>query len=146
MNQDVMQQLVTEVKRLQRRVGYLERLEKADGKAVDYSSLATIVGWSSYTTKVLSYTRVGKLVMVQIRLEGTSNSATTTVTLPFPVATGLDQFGLIYAVDNGGTPVAGKLQVTGSILYLSPALNAAYTGWTASGAKTVRGQFFYFAG
>lgn len=110
----------------------------------DYSGIATIVGWTTYTSKVLTYLKIGKLVLVQYYISGTSNSATTTVTLPYAIATGLDQFGVGYAVDNGGTPVVARIQVTGSTLYLSPSMSTGWTVWTASGTKTARGHFFYF--
>lgn len=110
----------------------------------DYSGTATVTGWASFTSKVLSYLKIGKLVFVQYYISGTSNSATTTVTLPYAVASGLDQFGVGYAVDNGGTPVAARFQITGSTLFLSPSMSATWTGWTSSGVKTARGHFFYF--
>lgn len=110
----------------------------------DYSSISTIVGWSSFTTKVLTYIKIGKLVFVQYYLSGTSNNATTTVTLPYAVASGLDQFGVGYAVDNGGTPAAARFQITGSTLFLSPSISVTWTGWTNTGTKTARGHFFYF--
>ena len=110
----------------------------------DYSAISTIVGWSSFTSKVLTYLKIGKLVLVQYYISGTSNSATTTVTLPYAVAGGLDNFGVGYAIDNGGAAVPARFQITGSTLYLSPSMSTGWTVWTASGTKTVRGHFFYF--
>lgn len=114
------------------------------GAPTDMVPYATFVGWASYTTRVLSFLKIGKLALIQFHISGTSNSATTTVSLPFIVATGLDQFGMHYAVDNGGAPAVARNQVTGSTLYLSPTLTLSWTQWTASGTKTVRGHLFYF--
>jgi hypothetical protein len=50
---------------------------------VDYSATSTIVGWSSFTAKKIRYRVVGKLVFVTAQLTGTSNSTTTSFTLPF---------------------------------------------------------------
>ena len=110
---------------------------------IDYSAISTIVGWSSFTMKILSYLQLGKLVFVEFHLAGTSNSATTTITLPFAVPTGLDLHELGYAVDNGGAAVVGKLYLTGSTLSFAPTVNGAFNGWTASGTKVVRGSIFY---
>ena len=110
----------------------------------DYSGISTIVGWSSFTTKILTYKKVGNLVFVLFRIEGTSGSSTTTVSLPYAISGVLDVFNLMYAVDNGVGDI-GKIQVTGSTLYLSPSVGSTYTGWTSSGTKSVRGEFFYFA-
>lgn len=141
MNQELMQQLVTEVKRLQRRVGYLERLEKADGKAVDYSSLATIVGWSSFTTKILKYTKIGKLVFVQYRLIGTSDNTATSFTVPF--TTGVITYAPTIFMDNGGGLSFGSILINTSNNIVNCYTGPAGTGWTASGEKRVQGQFFY---
>lgn len=50
---------------------------------VDYSATSTIVGWSSFTTKLIYYYIVGDIATVMVHLDGTSNSATTSITLPF---------------------------------------------------------------
>ena len=111
----------------------------------NYSSTSTIVGWSSFTYKVLDYKKVGKTVFVNFRFEGTSNSATTTFTLPVAsrneanvvfLSTGL-------AVDNGGTAVAARIQVSTASTTVTLYSTMSASSWTASGFKAMYGQFFY---
>lgn len=109
----------------------------------DYSGTATIVGWSSFTIKEFRYWKIGKLVFVIFLIDGTSNNAVTTVSLPY-ASLSANVLGVINAVDNGGAAVAGKFQVSASELRLSPTIAGSYASWTASGTKIVRGQFFYF--
>lgn len=47
----------------------------------DYSATSTIVGWSSFTNKVVQYLEVGNIAFYEVFISGTSNSATTTFTI-----------------------------------------------------------------
>jgi len=109
---------------------------------VDYSAISTIVGWSSFTTKVLKYRIIGKQIFVIFEFNGTSNSATTTFTLP---TTTINQVNTnIYSVDNG-TGNLGMVSLSSSTVtgYKWTSLTAVSSGWTASGTKRLLGQFFY---
>jgi len=108
----------------------------------DYSAISTIVGWTSFTTKSIYYKKIGKTVFVAFDLRGTSNSATTTFTVPYTsVSLTMDAFMTIQ--DNGGTVGGGTIQSPSNsatiILYKDHALNA----FTNSGTKVCRGQFWY---
>jgi hypothetical protein len=103
---------------------------------VDYSATSTVVGWSVLTTKVLKYRVIGKQVFFLIHLEGTSNSPSTTFTMPFTAVNYCDN--VCYGVNNG---------VAGACLFQAPSSSTVtcyfnYGGWTSSGTKVALGQFF----
>lgn len=111
---------------------------------VDYSATSTIVGWSSFTTKIIRYRIIGKQIFVQFQLDGTSNSTSLTFTLPLNVLTPM--FNNCYAVDNGVANVGmcvnssgGSNLITG---YRFSTATSVTSTWTASGTKTYKGQFF----
>jgi hypothetical protein len=108
----------------------------------DYSSSSTVVGWSSFTTKIIHYKKVGKLVFVNYNIQGTSNATTASFTLPFTPAT-YTVFPVGRAVDNGvyvNTHPFGHTETGKWSFYLSANGSEA---WTASGTKMIRGQFFF---
>lgn len=109
---------------------------------INYSASSTIVGWSSFTTKQIYYKDIGKTRFVYFKFDGTSNSTTTSFTLPSASSNTIDCGGQARTDDNG---------VTGLGHYVLPANSAtvaAYYGvtaaaWTASGTKRLLGQFTY---
>lgn len=110
---------------------------------VDYSATSTVVGWSSFTTKQIRYRVIGKQVFVQFYILGTSNSTSTTFTLPNN-SVNLDETPISTLYVNNG--------VAGGYGYARMVKNSntytAYTSfsggtWTASGTKQIVGQFFY---
>ncbi len=112
---------------------------------IDYSSTSTIVGWSSFTVKIIRYRVIGKQVCVQYQLQGTSISATTTFTLPnTSINIEVNQNNL--TVDNSVVSL-GLLQITSNSNIVSfakwTAINSNTSTFTASGTKMVKGQFFY---
>ena len=115
-------------------------MQNISGSAwIDYSSTSTIVGWGSFTTKVLKYKKVGTVVFVVYALLGVSNSTSTTFTLPFASVTDVE--GMCNVVDNSGAGHLGISSVSGSIVTVFPTPDTVF--WTASNNKVVRGQFFY---
>ena len=50
---------------------------------IDFSEQSTIVGWSSYTRKIIKYKVVGNIVYVYMNISGTSNSTSLNFSLPF---------------------------------------------------------------
>lgn len=108
----------------------------------DYSATSTIVGWTSFTSKVLTYLKIGKLVFVIFNFDGTSNDVVVTATLPFAASGSL--FDLSTARDNGGALTPCRIQISGSTLTVFPNMTAAANAWTNSGTKSARGHFFYF--
>jgi hypothetical protein len=112
----------------------------------DYSATSTIDGWSSYTTKTLHYKKVGKTVFVYFNFLGTSNSGSTTFTMPYN-NTSVTVARFVYrSQDNGGALVAGAGQMaggSGSVVLYS---DMGGSLWTSSGQKAAFGQFFYETG
>lgn len=112
------------------------------GGLVDYSATSTIVGWSSFTSKFLVYKKIGRLVFVNFNFIGTSNSTSTSFTLPF---TNVIQhvYSICRVQDNGGTIDAGLaiLTNTSNTVSLYKTINGG--GWTATGTKAAQGQFIF---
>ena len=116
----------------------------------DISASSTINGWSSFTTKLIKYKAVGKLVFVFYHLEGTSNSSSTNFTVPLTSKNDtIEQFlsSPSYGKDNGGNLAANTLRVdlaanSTQVDFYPIGGDAA---WTTSGTKIIAGQFFYEA-
>lgn len=106
---------------------------------IDYSATSTVVGWSSFTNKVLKYRIIGKQMFVIFSIDGTSNNAATTFTLP---NNSLNFNQLSGRFVNNGTLTAGfsSIQTASNIVTFYVSISS--TTWTASGTKTVSGQFF----
>lgn len=109
---------------------------------IDYSATSTIVGWSVLTTKKIRYRVIGKQVFVQVQLIGTSNSTTTTFTLPFSSSSNIYTLSYAWGINNG-TFVNSAFEIAGSSSTVSLTYNGGTTSWTASGSKQIYGQFFY---
>ena len=112
-----------------------------------YHDTSTIVGWTSYTTKEIYYTKIfGKLVFVNFSLRGTSDDTTISFTLPF--AKEGDSSALIFkpgrARDNSGWlngTAIGQISGADAAFFT----DEGFATWTASNEKAVYGQFFYVA-
>jgi hypothetical protein len=123
--------------------GTLNIPKYVDGDWVDYSSTSTIVGWSSFTDKIIFYRIIGKQVFINFSLTGTSNSTSVSFTLPVNLKTGVGGiFSFGFAVNNGTNSGSGSIQNSGVGTVVIYSNNIAGT-WTASGTKSIRGQFFY---
>ena len=112
----------------------------------DYSGTSTIVGWTSYTEKIIEYKKIGKLVFCNFRIAGESDNVAASFTLPFNEGMAGPPIFWCRSVDDGNAAVAAFGQITGS----SPAVITLYStaasgAWTASGSKSVYGQFWYEA-
>jgi hypothetical protein len=112
---------------------------------IDFSEQSTIVGWGSFTTKRIRYKVVGNIVYLMYTIDGTSNSATTSFTLPI-IAKFANIIFMTYGADNGAFQIAlgTSSGSTSSLLFQRyTAINSATATWTASGNKQIVGQFFY---
>ena len=111
----------------------------------DYSGISTIVGWSSATTGELSYKKIGKLVFVVFHLAGTSDDTATSFTVPFSNNADMRVNVIVRGLDDGSynANTLCELPVSSNIVSFYTDLSGAT--WTASGSKTVIGQFFYEA-
>ena len=144
-----MEELIRQLLDISRRLDRLETVGE-QGPYVpwtDYGGTSTIVGWSSFTTQKIFYTRVGKLIFVAFDLNGTSNATTVSFTLPY--ARPADSFTIdahIRRADNGTTATGELNMASGSDTVVCLAtIGGSGTSWTASGTKRVIGEFFYVA-
>lgn len=110
----------------------------------DYSGTSTITGWSAFTTQLIYYKRIGKLVYVWFDLVGTSNSGTTRFTLPFTAANTVNVNGTNIRTQNNGSFVNSSLfQIVKNTAVVDFYVDSAGNSFTASGDKSVQGSFFY---
>lgn len=114
----------------------------------DYGATSTIVGWSSFTSKLIYTKKIGKTVLVSFSISGTSNATGVTFTLPYAAAAGVSFQGHTGygTIDNTSTNMPDGVFVLGAggstvTVYTS----VAGANWTASGTKTVTGTFSYEA-
>ena len=112
----------------------------------DYSATSTITGWVSKTARIW-YKKLGKLVFCQFEISGTSNNTPTSFTLPYSVNTSMGGTPSVFVLtmNNGEALSGGRLTVpaSGSSFTISP--DFAGSAWTASGTKSVFGEFWYEA-
>lgn len=108
---------------------------------IDYSATSTIVGWSSFTTKVIRYRIIGKQLFVHFNLSGISNSSNVSFNLPNNSLYTERLFGA--STDNGILIGAGIIVISANSNSIIIGANQTGAGnWTSSGTKTTVGQFF----
>ena len=111
---------------------------------IDISATSTIVGWSSFTTKVIRYKIINDIAFVEFILDGTSNSTSTNFTLPFNSPVYTNGIGS-YVTNNGivsDVPPRFEINASSNLISIRRSFSAALTTWAASGNKAVLGQFF----
>jgi nitrogen fixation protein len=112
---------------------------------IDISATSTIVGWSSFTARFIFYKIIDGYCFIDFQLEGTSNSATTTFTMPFNSTSGFTEFRPSgYNVNNGSVREnAGRIGIVNNsnVVVLSASLNG--NNYTASGIKASYGQISF---
>ena len=111
---------------------------------IDYSATSTIVGWSSFTAgyKTIRYKVIGKIVFVEYAIDGTSNSTSTSFTLPFNAVNISRIIGFSYCVNNG-IIVGGYYFMTQNSNIVNGSTGLSAGSWNAAGTKTFTGQLFY---
>ena len=108
---------------------------------IDYTNSATIVGWSAAGfTKSLKYRVVGKQVFVLYYLAGTSNSTSTTFTLPLTPIN--DQLLLSYSANAGSYAPNSFILFSSGVTTVTCYQNNSTT-WGSTNTKQVIGQVFY---
>lgn len=111
---------------------------------VEYEELSTISGWSSFSTKEIQYRYLNlDTILVNFKLVGPSNLSSSSFTLP-SICLGTVNCPSGLAGDNGILSVSpGSIQcISGSnLVILAKDLTSA--SWTASGIKSIAGQFIY---
>lgn len=111
----------------------------------DYTPV-TVTGWSSIATAYYQYMIVGNTCFVRLHVDGTSNSGSIFISLPFTSAdlsTQLTEVSTGLAFNNGAidaAPARMYLSDTNTMRFVRLCGTAS---WTASGQKQVRIQFFY---
>lgn len=112
---------------------------------VDYGATSTVVGWSlvSGITRVIEVKKIGKTVFVNFHISGTSNSTSTSFTLPYKCKSYPGVSFMSQAQDASGNTVVGSSNMfyDAFTVILHPVLDSI--PWTATGTKVVAGQFFY---
>lgn len=113
---------------------------------VDYTATSTVVGWSSFTEKLILYKKVGKQIFVSFRFSGTSNSTSVTFTVPDNNNSTSIAYSLSVGVTNNGatSTTPGNVQTTLNSNVITVNRDRNNTAWTNSGTKAAYGQFFYF--
>jgi hypothetical protein len=113
----------------------------------DYSGTSTIVGWSSRTINVISYAAIGKLVYCIFNIEGTSNSTSTTFTLPNAEANVGHVYSYGRSKDNGGTSIVGLISVgkNSNVVTCYHNVTGGAASYTASGTKEIHGFIVYMS-
>ncbi len=114
----------------------------------DYSGTSTLVGWTSYTTKVIEYKKIGKLVFVHYNIVGTSDPGANGIYARFSLPYNEGVGGIPYHVSfimNNGVRAFGWCYMSGATCYFTKSATAATNGWSQSGQKRLFGQFFYEA-
>ena len=111
---------------------------------LDYAGSSTIVGYSSFTSnrKFLWITVVGKLMNVSWHIEGTSNSATTSFTVPHAIVSfGVVNFSAssIYGYTNSTSELGGLARMDGGGTVVT--ISRPSGSWATSGAKITAGSF-----
>ncbi len=113
-----------------------------------YGGTSTIVGWTSNTSTLINYKKVGNLVFVQFYIDGVSDATNVTFTLPFTqISTNGVELKVAIQVGNNGLPstTSGLLTLSPNSATVSCFLDMAGAIWTASNNKRVQGQFWYQA-
>lgn len=103
------------------------------------------LGWAGVpTTNLVYYRQSGKMVFVNVRVAGNGNSTSTEIaTLPTP---SLTTKGLFKVADGAYSvvPSASYGSISAGSTTLNIYINMAGEAFSASGYKSVEGQFFYW--
>jgi len=106
----------------------------------DYTSISTVVGWSSFTSKFIQYKKTGSVLFVQFYLYGTSNSATTNFSIPYTSRAGSNYVDLLIRSQDAGVYSLGALaEIGGSATVVNFYKLSDGTPFTNSGLKGVSG-------
>ena len=118
------------------------------GTWTDYSGTSTIVGWSSFTKQDLSYVETPiqgglNLMFVLVNLVGTSDSTSTSFTVPSANASGIGINCYMRVQDSGTYQPAGLATIVAASDVVNVYTDSSAAAWTASGTKSVRGGIWY---
>jgi hypothetical protein len=113
----------------------------------DYSNISVIVGWDPLTflTKKIFYKKLGKSVDVYFEILGTSNSAITTITLPYAVSSTQPNVDEIIESVDDGSEQAGEAEILAGLSLVTFYKTMGDPSWTTHGVKHVHGHIRYEA-
>lgn len=118
---------------------YTAQVGIVQGKWIDFSASATIIGWSSYTVKILQYCVVNEMLFVLFNIVGTSNSTSASFTLPFSIVVNNASISFL-AQNNSGTPVISRaVENSSTVLGFRATAGGSTTSWAAGNTKAVQG-------
>ncbi len=108
---------------------------------VDYSATSTITGWSAYTTKLIQYRIVGKVMQVMVQFEGTGTGTTVSFTLPNSATAWGTQYFILHTRNNT-TQSASVATVNANSSTVTVSNSASTTtSWINAVGRDVQGQF-----
>jgi hypothetical protein len=110
----------------------------------DITGTVTVNGFSSFATKVIRQSTLGKLVHLEFNISGTSNSTSFTITgMPNSANATLATIYTPTLITNNGTNAIGLFTINATTVtfYLTPSSNT----WTNSGTKSAFGSIWYEA-
>ena len=108
---------------------------KADKSTwTDISASATIIGWSSYTTKIVKVKQEYKKAIIKIIIEGASNSQTTTVDAGI---TSINTRKFVSTAKNNSVEELGSCIVTSGSSVISFQRTVTGTNYGSTGTKRV---------
>jgi hypothetical protein len=120
-------------------------LKQTQNNWVDYSSVVTLVGWSSTSVKFIKYLVQGKKVTIIFSFTGTSNANNITFSLPINAASSIPTTcGYAYGQNNSSGLVNPSVPYVLSNSTVCTVLrDNGGTAWTASGIKKTEGTIIY---
>jgi len=111
---------------------------------IDYSDSSTIVGWASYTTKLICIKKLDdNLSLVMFQISGVSNATTSSFTLDVEEKSILGSSQNVTIVNSGSaSSTSGRVVMSVDSNLVDIRRDALGTAWSSSGTKTAVGQFF----
>lgn len=111
-------------------------LKLTQNNFTDITGSCTIVGWASYTTNSIRAVDMGDYYIVTGYIVGTSNSATTSVQMPY-TNNGHRQASTSYGVDNGISIGTVRVIINGASDTIDFKISAGGNHWTNTGTKEI---------
>ncbi len=105
----------------------------------DYAATSTIVGFSSFTTKVIQVINMGAYDIINYDIGGNSNTTTLTFTIPNALSATAPAVSNVMHSQSGATLGSGLHQIANNSTTVNCYFNVSSAAWTASSTKRVRG-------
>lgn len=116
---------------------YYSYAETPQGWPTWFNYAPTIVGWGTPSTTYARFSVLGKMYRLDVAVTGTSNSTSTSFTLPITLATSTDMPFFPAMIRNSGTYAIGRMGSTSSTTTVTCGLSGTSDTWTATGAKEI---------